>query len=62
MTASLPVIEYAKELKCPQERLYRALPLSTATAIFPAQEDLAPSQIMPEVIARAFTTVWITAS
>ena len=33
MTASLPVIEYAKELKCPQERLYRALLISNLVTI-----------------------------
>ena len=33
MTVSLPVIEYAKELGCPEEKLYRALVLSNLTAI-----------------------------
>lgn len=33
MTASLPVIEYAKELGCPQERLYRALLISNLAAV-----------------------------
>ena len=33
MTASLPVIEYAKELKCPQERLYRSLLISNLVTI-----------------------------
>lgn len=33
MTVSLPVIEYAKELGCSQEKLYRALVLSNLTAI-----------------------------
>lgn len=33
MTASLPVIEYAKELKSGEEKLYRALALSNLTAI-----------------------------
>lgn len=34
MTVSLPVIEYAKELNSPAERLYRALTLSNLTAIY----------------------------
>ena len=34
MTVSLPVIEYAKELQSPPERLYRALTLSNLTAIY----------------------------
>ena len=34
MTVSLPVIEYAKELNSPPERLYRALTLSNLTAIY----------------------------
>lgn len=34
MTVSLPVIEYAKELNSPSERLYRALTLSNLTAIY----------------------------
>ncbi len=34
MTVSLPVIEYAKELRSPPERLYRALTLSNLTAIY----------------------------
>ena len=33
LAASLPVIEYAKELKCSKERLYRALVLSNLIAI-----------------------------
>ena len=33
MTVSLPVIEYAKELGCPEGKLYRALVLSNLTAI-----------------------------
>lgn len=33
MTCSLPVIEYAKETKCGEEKLYRALILSNLTAI-----------------------------
>lgn len=33
MTASLPVIEYAKELKCSEEQLYRALLISNLTTI-----------------------------
>lgn len=33
MTASLPVIEYAKELNSPQERLYRALLISNLVTI-----------------------------
>ena len=32
-------------------------PASTADAIFAAQEDFAPSQIMPELMASTFTTV-----
>ena len=34
MTVSLPVIEYARELRSPPERLYRALTLSNLTAIY----------------------------
>ena len=34
MTVSLPVIEYARELHSPPERLYRALTLSNLTAIY----------------------------
>ena len=34
MTVSLPVIEYARELRSPPERLYRALALSNLTAIY----------------------------
>ena len=34
MTVSLPVIEYAKALQSPPERLYRALTLSNLTAIY----------------------------
>lgn len=34
MTVSLPVIEYARELQSPPERLYRALTLSNLTAIY----------------------------
>ena len=34
MTVSLPVIEYARELNSPPERLYRALTLSNLTAIY----------------------------
>lgn len=34
MTVSLPVIEYARELDVPQEKLYRALILSNLTAIY----------------------------
>lgn len=34
MTVSLPVIEYAKELKVDKEKLYRALCLSNLTAIY----------------------------
>lgn len=33
MTVSIPVIEYAKELNCSQEKLYRALTLSNLIAI-----------------------------
>ena len=33
MTASLPVIEYAKELKCSREKLYRALLLSNLVTL-----------------------------
>jgi L-cysteine desulfidase len=33
IAASLPVIEYARELKCPDERLYRALVVSNLVAI-----------------------------
>lgn len=33
MTVSLPVIEYAKEMKVPQEKLYRALLVSNLTAM-----------------------------
>ena len=34
------------------------MPASTAIAILAAQEDLAPSQTMPDVTASAFTIVW----
>lgn len=33
LTVSLPVVEYAKELKVPEEKLYRALVVSNLTAI-----------------------------
>lgn len=33
LTASLPVVEYAKELKVPEDKLYRALVVSNLTAI-----------------------------
>ena len=39
MTVSLPVIEYAKELGCPEEKLYRALVLSNLTAIHQKAES-----------------------
>ena len=33
MTCSLPVIEYARELKVPKEKMYRALVVSNLIAI-----------------------------
>ena len=41
---------------------YPMSPASTAMAIFPAQEGLAPSQTMPERMARVFTMVWAMTS
>ena len=42
--------------------LYPRRPASTAAAILAAQEGLAPSQIMPEIVARALTRVWAISS
>lgn len=38
MTVSLPVIVYARELKAPEEKLYRALCISNLTAVYQKKE------------------------
>ena len=37
------------------------MPASTLAAIFAAQEGFAPSQMVPLIMATAFTMVWATA-
>ena len=49
MTASLPVIEYAKELKCSREKLYRALLLSNLVTLHQKTR-----------IGRLLPTLWLT--
>ena len=46
ITASVPVIEYAKELKCGEEKMYRALVLSNLIAIHQKTESAPLSALL----------------
>ena len=56
MTCSLPVIEFAKE------GIGAMIAASTADAIFAAQDDFAPSQTTPPMLAIVLVMVLDTAS